>query len=53
MPLHENLRESSLLVFVNERNDNNLGVENQFDEVRDPFKAGIRTSIPDVEPMSG
>ena len=52
MPLYGDDNESSLLVFINEGNDNDLGIENQFDEICDPLKAGIRTSIPDVEPKN-
>lgn len=41
-----------LLVFVDEGNDNDPGIENQFDKVCDPLEAGIRTGIPDIEPKS-
>lgn len=41
---------NSLLVFVNERNDDNLSIEDQFDEVCDPMEAGIRSGIPNIEP---
>jgi len=44
--------KSSLLVFVNEGNDDNLSIENQLDEVCDPLEVGIRAGIPDVEPRS-
>jgi hypothetical protein len=40
----------SLLVFVNKGNDDDLGIENQFDEVCNPLEAGIRTGIPNIEP---
>ena len=43
---------SSLLVFVNEGNDDDLGVENQLDEVCDPLEARIRAGVPDIEPKS-
>ena len=43
---------NSLLVFVNEGDDNNLSVENQFNEVCDPLEAGIRAGIPDIKPRS-
>lgn len=48
--LNENRDGSSLLIFVNEGNYDDLGIEDQFDEVCDPLEAGIRTGIPDVEP---
>jgi len=45
--------EGSLLVFVDKGNNNDLGVENQFNEVCDPLEAGVWTGIPDIEPKSG
>lgn len=44
--------KSSLLVFVDEGNDDNLGIENKLDEVCDPLEVGIRAGIPDIEPKS-
>ena len=44
--------KNSLFVFVNEGNDNDLGIENQLDEVCDPLEVGIRAGIPDIEPKS-
>jgi len=44
--------KSSLFVLVNEGNGNDLGIENQFNEVCNPLEAGIGTGIPDVEPKN-
>jgi hypothetical protein len=42
----------SLLIFIDKGNDDDLGVENQFDEVCDPLEVGIRAGVPNIEPKS-
>lgn len=50
MSLSEEGDGSSLLVFINEGDDDDLSIKNQFDEVRDPLEVGIWSGIPNIEP---